>query len=71
LDEKFFIEFNDGLAKALGNITKLIDSLGGMPGVLSAIAVLVTKIFSKQLTSSLDNLIYDIKLMSKTGQKEL
>jgi hypothetical protein len=46
LDEKFFISLNDSLSETLDFVAKLVDSMGGMPGVLSAVSALVTKIFS-------------------------
>ena len=45
INDEFFIDLNNTLAKSIGAIEKLVDSLGGMSGVLGMIGVLATRIF--------------------------
>jgi hypothetical protein len=49
LNDKFFIELNNGLAEFLDGIGAVMKGMGGLKGVLSAIGVLVTKMFHEQI----------------------
>ena len=69
LDDDFFITLLNGFEKAIGLVTNLVDSLGGLPGILSVVATLVTKIFSKQLETSIDNIVYGINSLSGANLK--
>lgn len=71
IDDKFFIGLNNGLAEILENIEQLIKSLGGLPGVLSLVGSLIFKIFNQNLTSSLDNVIYNIKMSTTAGKESI
>jgi hypothetical protein len=50
LDDEFFIDLLDGLEKAITGVDNLIDSMGGLKGMLGIVGSLATKIFSKQLS---------------------
>jgi type VI protein secretion system component VasK len=50
LDDEFFIKLLNGLEKTITGVDKLIDSMGGLKGILSVVGVMVTKIFEKQLS---------------------
>lgn len=69
LDDDFFIVLLNGFEKAISLVTDLVDSLGGLPGILSVVATLVTKIFSKQLEISIDNMVYGINSLTGTNLK--
>ena len=69
LDDDFFIDLLNGFEKAIGLAANLVDSLGGLPGVLSVVAALMTKIFSKQLETTIDNMIYGINSLTGTNLK--
>lgn len=69
LDDEFFIGLTDTLADIIGVIGQVTDALGGLPGVLSIIGVLVTKVFSKQLTQSFQDLAYNIQISTKAGRQ--
>lgn len=55
IDDKFLISLNNDLATVLKGVDKLIDSMGGLKGVLSGIGILVTQIFQKQMAQGLQN----------------
>jgi hypothetical protein len=46
LDEDFFIGFLNVLEDILTGADRVIDSMGGLKGVLSSIGVIATKVFS-------------------------
>lgn len=71
IDDDFFIELNNGLADFIGLISRTIDSLGGMKGVLLLISTALMNAFGKSMSASIDRFAYNIHLKSKQGQAEL
>ena len=71
LDDEFFIKLLNGLEKTITGVDKLIDSMGGLKGVLSVVGVMATKIFEKQLSQSLQNLSYNMKMMTESGRRSV
>lgn len=71
IDDKFFIELTNTIAKAVDGVSKLIDALGGVKGLLLAIGALATKAFSQQLSQGLTNLAYTVKMSTKSGRKSV
>ena len=67
LNDKFFIELNNGFAGFLNIVSDTIDSLGGLPGVLSVASTLMFKMFGKDMAKAIDDWGYNIKLRSKEG----
>jgi hypothetical protein len=49
LKDDFFIWLTNGFGSIIGFIDKIIDSLGGLSGVLPGIALLVNKIFGDKI----------------------
>lgn len=71
IDDKFFIELTNTIAKAVDGVSKLIDALGGVKGLLLAIGALATKAFSQQLSQGLTNLAYTVKMSTKKGRESV
>ena len=71
IDDKFFIELTNTIAKAVDGVSKLIDALGGVKGLLLAIGALATKAFSQQLSQGLTNLAYTVKMSTKSGRESV
>jgi hypothetical protein len=46
IDEDFFIDMLKGVEKLLGGLSTLIDSLGGVKGILSSVAMIATRLFA-------------------------
>ena len=65
LNDKFFIELNNGFAGFLNIISDTIDALGGLPGVLSVASSIMFKMFGKDMAKTIDDWAYNIKLRSK------
>ncbi len=70
IDDKFFITITDGLAAILKGVDNLIDGIGGLPGVLSAIGVIITTVFNKQLVQGLQNAQQQLRVLNGTAQAE-
>lgn len=61
----------NGIEKVLSGVDKLIDSLGGLPGVLSVVGAIMTKVFEKQFVSGLQNAQLQLsKVMKPFGSKK-
>jgi hypothetical protein len=56
INDDFFIDLNNVFAGFLGIISDAIDGLGGLKGVLLGIGSIVTKVFGKEIISTLGNL---------------
>lgn len=67
LNDEFFIDLNDLLANILKGIKSFIDSIGGLKGVLSSLGVLATTVFRDQIGKSINDLVYSIKVNTKSG----
>jgi TP901 family phage tail tape measure protein len=46
LDDKLFIGALNGIASLIEGVDTLIDRLGGLPGVLSTVGMILTRVFS-------------------------
>lgn len=71
IDDDFFIGLNNFLADFLGIISEVIDSLGGMKGVLLLLSTALLNAFGKSMAANIDRFAYNIHLTSKKGQQEL
>lgn len=70
IEDESFIDLLNGLEKILSFTDQLIDSAGGLKGVLSAVSAIVFKIFSPQISSGLQNMVYDIKSLTGLAKEE-
>lgn len=61
INDKFFITLNDLLADVLDKINDLIESMGGLPGVIAAVGIIFTKVFNKQIAQGLSNVGFGIQ----------
>lgn len=61
LNDEFFIDLTNGFAELTDGVKIFIDSLGGVQGVLLAIGSIVTKLFSKQISESMQKLAFNLK----------
>lgn len=54
IDDEFFIDTLDGITSILKGVDKLIDSIGGLKGVLATVSSLVMTVFNKQLVQGFE-----------------
>ena len=71
INEDFFIELNDTLSSVLGVVEKLVDAIGGMPGILSIVGVLITSIFKDELSNGINNALHNFKNFTGASKEEL
>ena len=70
LDPDFFITFLNLLEDVLSGVANLTDALGGLPGVLSLLGVIGTKVFSEQLAGAVERMAFNIKSLMGITQTE-
>lgn len=57
LNDQAIIKFTDGVSKAVDGISALMDSLGGMPGILAMVGQIGMKVFQTQIASAIDQTV--------------
>ena len=65
LDDKFFISFNNGLAKTLSGIDDFIKKFGGIGPLLLTIGGILATVFANKLPGVLQTLSYNFTLLFK------
>ena len=66
IDEDFFIFILYGFDDVLNVLADFVDSMNGLPGILTLVASIMTRIFSNQIAESINNIAFGVK--SLTGQ---
>lgn len=61
--DEFWIDMTNGSADALKQVEILVDSLGGLKGVLSALGILGTKLLGDKMRSGLRDMAYNTKVL--------
>lgn len=68
LKDDFFIWLTDAFGSILEFIDKIIDSLGGLSGVLPGIAILVNKIFGDKIIAGAQTLAHNLMNLTAAGR---
>lgn len=68
LKDDFFIGLTDAFGSVLKFIDKIIDSLGGLSGVLPGIALLVNKIFGDKIIAGAQTLAHNLMNLTAAGR---
>lgn len=68
LKDDFFIWLINGFGSIIGFIDKIIDSLGGLSGVLPGIALLVNKIFGDKIIAGAQTLAHNLMNLTAAGR---
>lgn len=68
LKDDFFIQLTDNFGSILEFIDSIIDSLGGLSGVLPGIALLVNKIFSDKIIAGAQTLAHNLMNLTAAGR---
>ena len=71
INDSDFIDLLNTFEKILTFVDTLINSLGGLSGVLSSIGVILTKVLSTQMTQGLTNLAYGLRTWTKSGRESI
>lgn len=70
VDDKFFIRLNDTLSDTLNITSKLIDSLGGLPGVLAIISTSMLKAFGPEIVNNMQRIASNLFIDSGAAENQ-
>jgi TP901 family phage tail tape measure protein len=70
LNDEFFIDLTNILADIIDGFSKLIDSMGGLPGLLTMIGGIAVRVFKNQIGESIDRMVYNLKVSTGLVKKE-
>ncbi len=71
VDDSAFITILDAIADIVSGIDKMIDSAGGLKGVLAGLGVIFTNVFRKQITQSITDASYSLKSWTERGRESI
>ena len=69
LDDKFFIALTNGFGKFLDTVSNVIDTLGGLPGVLSVISSILFKIYGNNMANAMSTFAFNIKSQKQSFEE--
>lgn len=69
VDDEAFIDILNIIEKIITYFDNLIDTVGGLSGVLTTLGAILTRVFSAQIAKSISNMAYSLKMMTPAGQK--
>lgn len=70
INEDFFIGLDNAFTPFLSGIATAIDALGGMKGALSAVGLIMTRLYGDKMAESIRNIATNIKIVSGVAGKE-
>ena len=71
IDDGFFIDLLNNLEKVLNFVDLLIDSAGGLKGVLLAVSSILLKTFNQQIATGIQNMAYNFKSFTGMNKGEI
>lgn len=69
INDEFFIDLLNNIEKIIKFVDDLIDNVGGLEGIFVTLGMVITKVFSSQISQGLTNMVYNIKMMTKAGRE--
>lgn len=67
-DDKFFISLLNVIEKITNSVSEVIDTVGGLKGVVTALGVVLLKTFSSDMAKGVGDFRYSIMGMTKIGR---
>lgn len=71
VDDDFFIGLNDGISHMVDTIKILIDSMGGVKGVVAGLGLALTTVFKNNITDGINNALHNFRNFTGVSKKEL
>lgn len=69
IKDDFIIDLTDGFAGFLGLLEKVIDTMGGFKGVLSAVYLIFSKIFNQQMQKGIANMAQSLYSWTNAAER--
>ena len=70
LDDEAFIDILNVIEDIIKGFDILIDSVGGLGGALTTVGAILTRVFSAQISRSLTDMAYNLKMMTAAGRQQ-
>lgn len=70
VDDKFFIDLNDTLGDGINLVSKFIDTLGGLPGVLAVVSASMLKSFGPDIANNMQRIASNLFIDSGAAQNQ-
>ena len=61
VDDDFFIGLNDGISHVVDTVKILIDSMGGVKGVVAGLGLVLTTVFKNNITDGINNALHNFR----------
>lgn len=71
IDDKAFINLLNTLSKIVDGFDLIIDSVGGLGGVISSLGLIFSQVFQKQILSSITNASYSLRSWTESGRESI
>ena len=71
IDDEGFIHLLNTIADIIGYFDNLIETIGGLQGVLTTLGAVLTKVFASQISQGITNMAYSLKMMTKAGRESV
>jgi TP901 family phage tail tape measure protein len=71
IDDNAFIAVLNVIDSIVDGIDGLIDAFGGLSSILPAVGGLLLNMFSDDISTGIDNMIYNLKVNSQAGMEEI
>ena len=71
LNDDFFIDLTNSLTKIVQTIAKVVDSFGGLQGLLPGISALLLKMFGSDMAAAMERFAYNLQLGGKAANEAL
>ena len=69
LDDDFFIKLLDGLEKTLSFLDRIMESAGGLKGILFGLSAILTRTFNEQISAGMVNMAYNLRNLTGAGRE--
>ena len=69
IDDEAFIDILNIFSEILEYVDTLITSFGGLGGVITSLGAILTKVFSTQISQSMQTFAYNLQMLTPKGQK--
>ena len=71
LNDEFLVDLTNGVADLIDKVGNLVDTFGGLPGILAIVGTAFNQIFRKQIISGVNDLSYNLQMLTPKGREKI
>ena len=71
INDEAFINLLNNVEKIINGFDTLIDAVGGLKGILSILGVVITNVFSAELSQTIQDIGYNLSNLTEKGRKRV